>query len=180
MKKNSNNNDKFEKIINRINKISIILIVIYAIMSISIIVKTTTHSLEISKSSIEEIKENNSIIDYVSTINSYDYNEIIEINSNIEDKYEFMFFELILPAIIGLVAYIFVIVTLKEIYELTKIINEKTKLYTEENYQILKKIILKTKIGLFILLGDLILWIFICLLLDSISYLFKSTIEIKK
>lgn len=180
MKKNSDNNNKFEKNVNRINKISIILIVIYAILSLSIIVKTTAYSLEISKLSIEEIKQNESIIDYVSTINSYDYNEIIEINANIEDKYQYMAYELILPTIIVLVAYIFVIVTLKEVYELTKKNKDKTKLYTEDNYKSLKKITLKTKIVLFFLTGDLILWIFICLLLDAISYLFKSLVEIKK
>jgi len=177
---NNKEKNKFEKNIKRINKLSIVLIVIYALMSLIAIIKTTTYSLEISKSSINEIKQNESIIEYVSTINSYTYSEIIEINSNIEDKYEYMVLELIIPTIISLTAYIFVIVTLKEIYNLTTKINDKEKLYTEENYNLLKKVIRRTKIGLFFLMRNLISWLFICLLLDAISYLFNSSVELKK
>ena len=149
-------------------------------MFLAILVLTPSYSVEISNHSIEELKQDENIIDYVSSMNNYDYNETKELILNIEDKYEFMVVELIIPSIFIIFGYFLLIISLKDILTLTKNITIKKQIFTENKYQLLKKMSIRTDIALLFLLNNLFLWVIVGLLIEIILYLFNCCVESQK
>lgn len=172
--------NKFKSIIASIKVLSILEIVICCMMFLAIVVCTTSYSLDISKNSIEELQKDEEILDYTSTLNAYSYSGTIEVFKNIDNKTEFIVFELIIPSIFLVFGYILLIISLQNVILLIKNVTDKKSLFTNEKYQLLKKIILRTDIALFFIVGNinLFLWVIIGIFLEIILYLFNYCDEL--
>lgn len=154
-------------------------IIIFSILSFALVIVGTSCSfLSISDYSIDEIKNNESIVNYVSDINNYSYSETLWAISEIDNKIEFAVFEIIIPTIFTLLGYILLIISLCEILVLIKNVNDNKTLFTQDKNQLFKKILLKMYIALLFILSNFILWIVIGIILEIIEYMFNYCVKL--
>jgi len=165
--------EKFTEFVRGFNLLVWIFLILTCFVSTTLIVRSTLNSLNVSNSSIEEIKNDELLMDYVSYINNYDYIETTSVFSNIEDKTELVVIEIILPTIIMLFGNVLLIISLKELLDLTKNVTDNQTLFTSDKYQLFKKFILNTIIALFLILKNLIIWLLIVTLFEIIEYVFN-------
>ena len=166
--------EKFKSLITGTKVMVWLGIMLYSIISIAIMVCGIGYSLlGASNYSLEELKNNESIINYVSDINDYNYSETIEIISEYEDIVGFSIFEILLPTLFILFGYVLLIISLKEILDLMKNVNDNQSLFTKEKNRLLKKIILRFYIALLFVLNNFILWLGIGIILEIIEYMFN-------
>jgi len=170
--------EKFKSAITGVKSLVWIGIIIYCIMSLAILVCSTSHFLFAVNSSIDEIKKDEQIINYVSDINNYSYSETIEIMSDFDDVVGFAVIEIILPTVFILFGYILLIISLKEILTLTKNVTDNQSLFTNDKNQLLKKIILRGYIALLFVLSNFILWLGIGVILEIIQYMFNYCVQL--
>ncbi len=154
-------------------------IIVFSIISLALIICSTSYSfLGTSNYSIEEIKNNESIISYVSNINNYSYSETIDVISEINNNVGFVVVEIIIPTVFTLFGYILLIISQKQILDLIKNVTDSKALFTNDKKQLLNKILLRTDIALFLVLKNFYIWIGIGMILEVIRYLFNYCVQL--
>lgn len=169
----------FESIIKAMKGSSIVGIVLCCLSCFVIVFCTTIYTIGITEEPITKLKKDQIVMDYVGQLNQYSYSETIHVFSQIDDKVEFVLFELIIPSIILVFGYILLIISLKQLIELIKNVKSKKTLFTEEKYELLKKITLRTDIATLFILGNinLLLWLLVGFLIELIQYLFACSVH---
>lgn len=169
-------NEKFKSVIKSLKFFIWFGIICYCLMCFKFIVLSTGYFLEVSNSSIEEIKENESLINYVCDLNNYDYSEINE-SIDFDVKEYFIIFEIVLPTIFRLVIGIFLIALLKKILDLIKDVTDNKSLFTNEKNRLLKNVIPKVDFLLLFSL-DFSLWLVMVVIFMMIQYMFNYCVHL--
>lgn len=176
--KEINRKQKFKSQISNVKMFTWLGLVILCMLSLTRVILSTTFSFGISEYTIDEIKKDEVIIDHVSELNDYDYSEVIDVISEIDNKNEFLATKIILPTAFILFGYIFLIIALKKILDLTKNVTDTESLFTSDKNQLLQKIVLLTYIALLFLLRNIVLWLGIGLVLEIIAYIFNYCVQL--
>ena len=179
--KEINKSKKIKSAITGVKTITWLGMIMYCMMFLATIIGSASYFfLASSKYSIEEIKNNEAIINYVSDINNYSYGETIEVLSSIDDNVSFVVVEIIIPTVFNLIGYILIIISLKEILALTKNVIDNKSLFTEDKNRLLKKIIIQTYIALLFIIDNFILWLGIGIILEIMQYMFNYCVQLTK
>ena len=152
-----------------------------------ILVLCTLTTISISVNTIEQSLNNNSTIEYVAKINSYSISVAKDAISNITNKGLFIAFDVILPSIIVLIAFILLIFANKKILDFIKDVKTNKNLFTTQKLEELKVIrsyFLTIGLLLFIVFDFSYFFIYLILVitLEIILYLFNYCVnaEIEK
>jgi len=171
--------ETFKSSINVLRIVVLLGIIICYTMALVVTVQGAMNSLLCTSIySIEEIQKDESIIDYISSINHYSYSEILSTMSNINNNVGFAVLEIIVPTIFTLIGWILLIISLKKILDLIKNATDSESLFTKDNNNLFTKIFLFGSIALLFLTGNFIIWLGIVTILEIIQYLFNYCVQI--
>lgn len=111
---------------------------IFSLFAIIQIILCSSFSMVATTSSIDEIKVDEDIKDFVHDINDYDYYEVNNVFSEIDNKKEFLTLEIILPTVFEIIEYVFFICIFLGILDLLKNVSSMKDLFTIEKYKKVK------------------------------------------
>lgn len=187
IKKSDKNIIKLKDLVSIVKFIATFGIIASSFISLVVIILCTITTLSISTGTTEQLLNNNSVIEYVAKINSYSISEVKDTIGTITNKGLFVTFDVILPSIIILAIFIFLIIASKKIINFVKDVKSNKSLFTTQKLKELKEIeMLLSVIGiiLFIAFGFsyIIVYIILVITLEIILYLFNYCVnaEIEK
>lgn len=154
-------------------------IVVSCVIALALIVCGSVYSLGSSIYSIDEIKNDETLINYVSDIKSYSYVETLETFSNIDNKNSFILHEIVMPTLFSLFGYILLIVSFIEILNFIKNLMNNRILSVRSKINSLDKIYFKIFIALFFIINNFVLS-FGIVVLFAIRYLFNECFQFSK
>ena len=162
--------------------LSILGIFFSTIMVILTTINCTLTSLSISAFSKERLLNDETVINYLSKINLYDFTDAKEALTNIESRGAFIAFDVILPTILVLCMLFTVGYSFYLLYELSKKMKTKKSFFTKDNLEILKRIRSAfIYIGLlFILIFDVsyyIIVIFAVIMIELLVFTFDYVVK---
>ena len=128
---------KLREIISFLKNISILLILFSSIASFLLVVFSSLTTISTLKN---KLVNNEPIIYFVSKINSYSLSETTDIINNMQNKGTFIIFEVLIPTILILIAFISLIVLSNRIIYLIKDIKSNKTLITAEKFNDLKNL----------------------------------------
>lgn len=169
----------FESIISAMKGSSIVGIVLCCLSCFVIVFCTTIYTMGILEEPITKLKKDQIVMDYVGQLNQYSYSETVDVFANIESKPAFILHELVISSAFLVFGYVLLIISLKQLIDLIKNVKSKKTLFTEKNYDLLKKIALRTDIATFFILGNinLLLWLLVSFLIELVQYLFACSVH---
>lgn len=171
--------EKFKAIIESAKTFAWIGIIFCCIWSLVITACSTSYSFfSVSNVPIEKIKNDESLMDYISYINNYSYSDTINAMSEINNKFGLVTLKIIIPTAFILFGYILLIITLKEVLDFLKDVTDDKTLYTNEKYKMLQKILLQVYIALLFLLGNILLWLAIGIIIEIIKITFNYCVQL--
>lgn len=175
---------KLKDIITSLKIISIIMIVFSAIASIVVMVLGALTTLSVVTSSNEQLLKNDSAVDFIAKMNSYSFSEAKDAIAEIGNKGVFVAFDVIIPSLLVIAAFISLLICCKKILDFIKNVKSNKGLFTDEKLNELKKIraTLLTAGLLFFLAFDFsyfIIYLILELTLEIILYLFNYCVKVE-
>jgi len=162
---------------NLFNIMTWMCIIMCTLFSFGIIIFSTESVIEVKKSSLEEIKKSESIINYISNINDYDYSETLMTISDIENKATLVMFEIILPSVENLSGLVLLIIGLIRILKYIKSFSEIKLLFTKEKYKSLYTSCMILYFSLFFLIKNLVIWLAIGIFIELLLLIYHSSLS---
>lgn len=168
-------NKRFMSRVKIIKTLTMIGIAISCIVSLALVMCSTFYSVEVSNSSMVQIKENKLVINYISKLNNYDYIDCVEAIENFEEFSVggLVVGEIIVPTLFKLFGLALIVISLKELNDLIHNVTDNKMLFTYEKTDLLRKSLLYAVIGLLFILNNLILWFIIGVIFEVFYYLFS-------
>lgn len=173
---------KKEKFINSITTIKIFAwfgIVACTILGLAMLVCCTTYTyLGLENYTMADMQKDESILNFVSDVNNYNYSETVAAAAGYKDAFGFALVEMLLPTLVKVSGYILLVIALTNVLKLIKNVKNIKTLFTFENNMLVKKITILLFVGLLFLLQDLLLWLGIGLILEVFVYIFNYCVQV--
>lgn len=178
----NNKTMKLKDIISSLKIISIIIMIFSTIVLISTVVLGTLTTLSVVNSSNEQLLNNDSAVDFIAKMNSYSFSEVNKEIADISNKGIFVTFQIIIPTLFVIAAFISLLICCKKILDFIKNVKSNKGLFIDEKLLELKKIrILVLSTGILFLLAFDFSYFFIFLVLELtleiIIYLFNYCVK---